>query len=77
MGGQRKPPCCNCFQINTGPLPSQSKIFTLSERFALHIFETIKEVQDIATDWLWTYNHERPNMGIGGITPAQKLKRAA
>ncbi len=36
----------------------------------LHIFETIKEVQDIATDWLWTYNHERPNMGIGGITPA-------
>ena len=43
----------------------------------LHIFETIKEVQDIATDWLWTYNHERPNMGIGGITPAQKLKRAA
>ena len=25
--------------------------------------------------WLWTYNNERPNMGIGGITPAQKLKR--
>ncbi|TJZ78213.1 transposase, partial [Paracoccus hibiscisoli] len=28
-------------------------------------------------DWLWTYNNERPNMGIGGITPAQKLKMAA
>lgn len=24
-----------------------------------------------------TYNHDRPNMGIGGITSAQKLKMAA
>ncbi len=31
--------------------------------------------QDTATEWLWTYNHERPNMALGGITPAQKLKR--
>ena len=38
-------------------------------------FATITEVQDYATDWLWTYNNERPNMGIGGITPVQKLKR--
>ena len=29
--------------------------------------------QHHATQWLWTYNNERPNMGIGGITPAQKL----
>lgn len=42
-----------------------------------YIFETIAEVQDHATDWLWTYNNDRPNMGIGGITPAQKLKLAA
>ena len=35
---------------------------------------TIKEVQDYATDWLWTYNNDRPNMGLSGITPAQKLK---
>lgn len=41
------------------------------------IFETIEEVQDHATKWLWTYNNERPNMGIGGLTPAQKLKQAA
>ena len=26
---------------------------------------------------MWTYNNERPNMGIGGITPAQKLKMTA
>ncbi|BAE52126.1 Transposase and inactivated derivative [Paramagnetospirillum magneticum AMB-1] len=41
------------------------------------LFETIQEVQDYATDWLWTYNNDRPNMAIGGITPAQKLKLAA
>ena len=41
------------------------------------VFLTIDEVRDTATKWLWTYNNERPNMGIGGITPAQKLKRAA
>ena len=38
-------------------------------------FSTINEVQDHATQWLWTYNNERPNMGIGGITPVQKLNR--
>ena len=43
----------------------------------LYIFGTIEEVQQIATEWLWTYNNERPNMGIGGVTPAMKLKMAA
>lgn len=42
-----------------------------------YIFETIEEAQDLATEWLWTYNNERPNMGIGGITPVMKLKMAA
>jgi len=42
-----------------------------------HIIESIEEVQDFAAQWLWTYNNERPNMGIGGMTPAQKLKLAA
>ena len=39
-----------------------------------YMFATISEVQDYATQWLWTYNNDRPNMGLGGITPAQKLK---
>ncbi|WP_139834154.1 IS3 family transposase [Marivita cryptomonadis] len=43
----------------------------------LYIFESIEEVQQIATEWLWSYNHERPNMGNGGMTPAQKLRMAA
>lgn len=37
------------------------------------IFETIEEAQDQATCWLWTYNNDRPNMALGGITPAMKL----
>ena len=55
-----------------------------------YIIESIEEAQDHATQWLWTYNNDRPNIplmvctqtiaeqrGIGGITPAQKLKMAA
>lgn len=42
-----------------------------------YLFESIAEVQAFATQWLWTYNHERPNMALGGITPKQKLAMAA
>ncbi|TYK68203.1 transposase, partial [Comamonas sp. Z1] len=28
-------------------------------------------------DWMWTYNHERPNMALGGFTPKQRLAMAA
>lgn len=48
-----------------------------NEWLGQYIFSTIKEAQDYATRWLWTYNNERPNMAIGGITPAMKLKQAA
>jgi transposase InsO family protein len=30
-----------------------------------------------AADWMWTYNHERPNMALGGFTPKQRLAMAA
>ncbi|SUA50861.1 Integrase core domain [Oligella ureolytica] len=36
-------------------------------------FNSLEEVQHGATAWLWTYNNERPNMALGGITPRQKL----
>ena len=42
-----------------------------------HIFENIEEVLQIATEWLWPNNHERPNMGNGGMTPVHKPKMAA
>jgi len=42
-----------------------------------YLWTEITEVQDYATKWLWHYNHQRPNMAIGGITPIQKLAKAA
>ena len=42
-----------------------------------YLFDSIADVQDYATRWLWTYNNERPNMANGGMTPNQKLALAA
>ena len=42
-----------------------------------YLFESIAEVQEHATRWVWIYNHERPNMALGGITPKQKLALVA
>lgn len=47
------------------------------EWLAQYIFSTISDVQNFATDWLWNYNHERPNMALGGIAPMQRLAMAA
>ena len=44
---------------------------------AHHLFDSVMEVQQFATDCLWTYNHERPNMALGGMTPKQKLTLVA
>jgi len=43
----------------------------------MHLFESIAQAQETATQWLWRYNNERPNMALGGITPKQKLALAA
>lgn len=37
-----------------------------------HLFSSIEEVQNHATEWLWLYNHERPNMANGGVPPCYK-----
>ena len=39
----------------------------------LHLFESIEHAQLLATQWLWTYNNERPHTAIGGIPPRQLL----
>jgi len=36
----------------------------------LHEFDSVEQAQILATQWLWNYNHERPNTAIGGIPPA-------
>ena len=43
----------------------------------LRLWEAIDEMQDQATRWMHLYNHERPNMTLGGITPKQRLAMAA
>lgn len=42
-----------------------------------HLFDSIAHAQATATQWLWRYNNERPNMAIGGIPPRQRLQVAA
>jgi putative transposase len=34
-----------------------------------YLFETLNEVQDYATQWLWFYNNERPHKANGGRPP--------
>ena len=41
------------------------------------LFDNLEQVRAQAENWLYHYNHERPNMGNGGFTPIQKLNQAA
>lgn len=47
------------------------------EWLAQYLFDTIGEVQEFATQWLWNYNNERPHMALGGFTPKQRLAMTA
>jgi len=47
------------------------------EYLEMNEFTSIEHAQEEVTKWLWTYNNERPNMAIGGITPAMKLLKSA
>lgn len=38
---------------------------------------TLDDVQTYATQWMWKYNHDRPHMALGGMTPKQRLAQAA
>jgi len=42
-----------------------------------HLFESLGHARETATEWLWRYNNERPNMANGGFTPKQMLEKAA
>ena len=39
----------------------------------LHLFESIEQAQLLASQWLWSYNNERPHTVIGGILSRQLL----
>ena len=42
----------------------------------LHLFHSVSHAQELATEWLWKYNNERPNTGIGGIPPRRLVMAA-
>ncbi len=46
------------------------------EWLAQYHFDDLVEVPGFATRWMWSYNHERSNMALGGITPKQRLAMA-
>ena len=47
------------------------------EWLSQYYWQDLDEVLDHATRWIRSYNHERPNMALGGITPKQRLAMAA
>ncbi|TDV22428.1 putative transposase [Paraburkholderia caballeronis] len=47
------------------------------EWLSQYYWDDLAHVQQFATEWMWQYNHERPNMGLGGVTPKQRLMAAA
>lgn len=47
------------------------------EWLAQYEFDRLADMQDYATRWMWSYNHDRPNMALGGFTPKQRLAMAA
>lgn len=42
-----------------------------------YLFSSLDKLQCYGTEWQWFYNHERPNMALGGYTPKQHELRAA
>ena len=47
------------------------------EWLSQYLWADLAEVQLYATEWMWKYNHDRPNMALGGFTPKQRLAMAA
>jgi len=47
------------------------------EWLSQYYWEDLEEVRLFATNWMFEYNHERPNTALGGFTPKQRLAMAA
>lgn len=47
------------------------------EWLSQYCWSDLDEVRLFATQWMYAYNHQRPNMALGGITPKQRLAMAA
>ncbi|QET03496.1 transposase [Cupriavidus pauculus] len=47
------------------------------EWLSQYYWDDLAHVRDFGKHWMWQYNHERPNMDFGGMTPKQRLLAAA
>jgi putative transposase len=47
---------------------------TVREWLNQYAFDSLDEIQDYATQWLWFYNNDRPNTASGGFPPSYKRK---
>ncbi len=43
------------------------------EWLSQYLWQDLAEVQHFATQWMYDYNHDRPRMALGGMTPKQRL----
>jgi len=42
----------------------------------MHMFDSVEHAQELATEWLWKYNNERPHTAIGGIPPSWMMRKS-
>ena len=42
----------------------------------MHMFDSVEQAQELATEWLWKYNNERPHTSIGGIPPSWMMRQS-
>ncbi len=42
-----------------------------------YYWDNLAHVQQFVTQWMWQYNHERPNIVVGAVTPRQRLMATA
>ena len=47
------------------------------EWLSQYLWSDLEEVRLAATQWTYNYNHYRPHMALGGLTPKQRLAMAA
>lgn len=49
----------------------------LYEWLSQYLWEDLEHVREAVANWMWNYDHERPNMALGTFTPKQRLAMAA
>jgi putative transposase len=63
-----------CFCTKNYPENAYVELYNRTVRYgwvSQYFFDSIKEVQDFATQWLWFYNNAQPDKASGGLPPNQ------